>query len=250
MDLDVVQGSLAAVTAGGVGVSESSGQRVGARVRVGGAELVVRAVYRRTISFGDYLMGPADLARVGGHPYPVTAFVRAAPGVAPADARLAVEAAVSGFSGVEVHSRSELRERNLAELRSARAVYRTLSILATLIGLFGVASTLAVSIVERRRELGMLRAVGMQRRQVRAMIRVEGVIVALVGAALGLAVGVAFGWAATRVLANSSMPTAFTLPVGTLAVCVPLVAVAGLLSSAVPARLAGRVDVLRAVTTE
>jgi len=250
LDLDVVRGSLAAVTAGGVGVSEHRGQPVGSRVRVGGAELTVRAVYRRTGSFDDYLMQPADLARVGGEPYPVAALARVAPGVAPGDARPAVVAAVSGLPAVEVHDRSELHERDLAQLRSARAVYRTLTGLATLVGLFGVATTLALSIVERRRELGMLRAVGMQRRQVRSMIRVEGVIVALVGAAFGLAVGVAFGWAATRVLANSSMPTAFTLPVGTLAACVPLVAVAGLLSAAVPARLAGRVDVLRAVTTE
>jgi len=250
LDLDVVQGSLAAVTAGGVGVSEHRRQPVGSRVRVGGAELTVRAVYRRTGGFDDYLMQPADLARVGGEPYPVTAFLRVAPGVVPGDARPAVVAAMSGLPAVEVHERSELHERDLAQLRSARAVYRTLAGLATLVGLFGVVSTLALSIVERRRELGMLRAVGMQRRQVRSMIRVEGVIVALVGAAFGLAVGAAFGWAATRVLANSAMPTAFTLPVGTLAACVPLVAVAGLLSAAVPARLAGRVDVLRAVTTE
>lgn len=225
-ELNVVQGSLAAVTAGGVGVSEDQGRPVGSRMRIGGAELTVRAVYRRTGSFDDYLMRPADLARVGGEPYPVTALLRVAPDVAPGDARPAVVAAVSGLPAVEVHERSELHEQDLAQLGSARAVYRTLTGLATLVGLFGVVSTLALSIVERRRELGMLRAVGMQRRQVRSMIRVEGVIVALVGAAFGLAVGVAFGWAATRVLADSSLPTAFMLPVGTLAACVPLVAVA------------------------
>jgi ABC-type lipoprotein release transport system permease subunit len=169
------------------------------------------------------------------------------------EAKAGVECAVDPVEvgrvvDLEIHD--EFHEHDLDQIRGAGAIYRALTGLAALVGLFGVASTLALSVVERRRELGLLRAVGMQRRQVRSMVRAEGVIVALVGAALGLAVGTLFGWAAAEVLSHSSQPTVFTLPVGTLAACVPLVALAGMLAAAVPARLAGRVGVLRAVTTE
>jgi putative ABC transport system permease protein len=125
-----------------------------------------------------------------------------------------------------------------------------LTALAALVGLLGIVGTLALSIVERRRELGLLRAVGMQRRQVRSMIRAEAVIVALVGAVLGIGLGVLFGWAAARVFAHSSSPTEFTVPVGGLAAVAVLVALAGVAAAVLPARLASRVDVLRAIATE
>jgi putative ABC transport system permease protein len=250
VDLEITRGSRTAVSAGGVGVSERSGRPLGATLRVGHADLTVTAVYRATDNFNNSLLAPADLDRIGGDTYPMTALTRVAPGVDKRAARSAVVNAVAGFAGVEVVDRAEFHEHDLAQFRNAGAVYRGLTGLAALLGLFGVATTLALSIVERRRELGLLRAVGMQRRQLRSMVRAEGLIVTLVGAALGLTVGILFGWAAARVLAHSSQPTRFTLPLGTLAALVPLVGVAGLLAAAVPARLAARVDILRAVTTE
>jgi len=250
VDLDITQGSHTAVSAGGVAVSERSGRPLGATMHVGHADLTVTAVYHVTDNFNAYLLSPADFARIGGDPEPMTALTQVAPGVDKRAARSAVVSAVAGFPGVDVHDRAEFHEHDLAQFRDASAVYRALTGLAALMGLFGVATTLALSIVERRRELGLLRAVGMQRRQLRSMVRAEGVIVALVGAALGLIVGILFGWAAAGVLAHSSQPTRFTLPIGALAVLLPLVVAAGLLAAAVPARLAARVDVLRAVTAE
>src|SRR4030095_3524643 len=108
-------------------------------------------------------------------------------------------------------------ESDIKQINNSTSIYRALTGLAALVGLFGIVGTLALAIVERRRELGLLRAVGMQRRQVRSMIRAEAVIVALVGAVLGLGLGTLFAWAAARVFEHSSSPTEFTVPLGGLA---------------------------------
>lgn len=94
--------------------------------------------------------------------------------------------------------------------------------------------------------LGLLRAVGLQRRQLRRMIRVESVVIAVYGALLGLAVGTAFGWALVRALRAEGI-TEFSLPVGRLALIVVVAALAGVLAAALPARRAARLDVLEAV---
>jgi putative ABC transport system permease protein len=101
---------------------------------------------------------------------------------------------------------------------------------------------------ERTRELGLLRAVGMSRRQVRRMVRSESVITALIGAALGTVLGIVFALIVSRPLADEGFVLSF--PVGTLIVLAILAALAGVLAAIPPARRASKVDVLRAVTTE
>jgi putative ABC transport system permease protein len=101
---------------------------------------------------------------------------------------------------------------------------------------------------ERTRELGMLRAVGMSRRQVRRMVRIESVITAGIGAVLGIVLGVVFALIVSRPLEEQGF--VFTLPVGSLITFFILAALAGVLAAIPPARRASRVDVLRAVTTE
>jgi putative ABC transport system permease protein len=117
------------------------------------------------------------------------------------------------------------------------------------IALFGIVNTLGLSIFERIRELGLLRAVGATRRQVRAMIRWEAVIIAVLGAVLGLAVGVFFGWTIVRALRSVGI-TEFALPGGQLVIFVVFAALAGVLAAVLPGRRAAKVDVLRAITTE
>jgi putative ABC transport system permease protein len=104
--------------------------------------------------------------------------------------------------------------------------------------------------VERRRELGLLRAIGMDRRQIRSMVRAEATVTAAVGTLVGIGLGTWFGWAAVKVLENSSVPVRFTVPAGTLALIAVLVTLVGVAAATVPARLASRVEVLRAVTSE
>ena len=117
-----------------------------------------------------------------------------------------------------------------------------------IVALLGIVNTLALSVHERTRELGLLRAVGMSRRQVRRMVRAESVITAAIGALLGIVLGIAFAAIVSRPLAEDGF--VFELPIGTLIAVVVLASLAGVLAAIQPARRAAKVDVLRAVTTE
>ena len=119
--------------------------------------------------------------------------------------------------------------------------------LAVIIALLGIANTLALSIFERTRELGLLRAVGMTRAQVRATVRWESVIIALLGTTLGLAIGTSFGWVMVKALEDQGLNT-FNIPVTQLVVVVAISAVAGVLAAVLPARRAAKLDVLEAIS--
>ena len=110
-----------------------------------------------------------------------------------------------------------------------------------------MANTLALSIFERTRELGLLRAIGMTRGQLRAMVRWEAVIIALFGTCLGLGIGLFFGWAMVTAVPDQG---ALPVPVGQLAVGAVVAAIAGVLAAIGPARRAARLDVLAAIATE
>ncbi len=120
--------------------------------------------------------------------------------------------------------------------------------LSVVISLFGMINTLVLAVFERTRELGMLRAVGMTRRQVRRMIRHEAILTSLIGAGIGLPLGV--GLAALAVRSLSDFGVGFSLPVATLAAFTVVAVVAGLLAALLPARRASRLNVLNALQYE
>jgi putative ABC transport system permease protein len=124
-----------------------------------------------------------------------------------------------------------------------------LLLLAVIIALLGIGNTLALSIFERTRELGLLRAVGMTRAQLKAAIRWESVVIALQGSALGLAIGVFFGWALVAAMREQGTAV-FSVPYGNLVVIAVLSAVAGVVAAILPGRRAAKLDVLRAVVSE
>jgi putative ABC transport system permease protein len=117
------------------------------------------------------------------------------------------------------------------------------------IALLGIVNTLALSVFERTRELGLLRAVGMTRGQVRAMVRWESAVIALIGALTGATLGTGIGVALARVLRDEGI-TAVSVPAPQVALFVALAAVAGIVAAIGPARTAAKVDVLRAVVTD
>jgi len=118
--------------------------------------------------------------------------------------------------------------------------------LSVVIAMLGIVNTLALSVVERTRELGLLRAVGLQRRQLRQMIYAESIIIAVYGALLGIAIGLAFGYALTLALRDQGV-TEFAVPVLRLVIVLLVAAVGGILAAALPARRAARLNVLEAV---
>jgi putative ABC transport system permease protein len=121
--------------------------------------------------------------------------------------------------------------------------------LALFIALLGIANTLALSVLERTREIGLLRAVGMLRSQAREMVLAESAMVAVFGAALGVGVGAVFGIAAASAM-PSSIIVATAIPWTTISVIVLAAAICGLVAGVLPARRAAKLDVLRAIETE
>jgi putative ABC transport system permease protein len=152
------------------------------------------------------------------------------------------------FPVTEVLNQGELKEAREEQIDGVVKLVYALLAFAILISLFGIANTLALSIHERTRELGMLRAIGMSRRQVRTMIRYEAVITALIGAILGMVLGIVFA----TLIAQPLKAEGFTLsyPIGSLVVLLVLAALAGVLSAIVPARRASRLDVLQSLQYE
>ena len=125
----------------------------------------------------------------------------------------------------------------------------TLLVLAIVIALMGIANTLSLSIHERTRELGLLRAVGQSKAGLRAMVRWESVVIAVIGAVVGLALGLVWGWVFTRSLRSEGL-SVFSVPVGQLLVFLLIAVLAGIVAAVVPAWRASRLDVLDAIAAE
>jgi putative ABC transport system permease protein len=152
------------------------------------------------------------------------------------------------FPTVETLNQQQLKDNQEEQIQQLVAFFYMLLALAILISLLGIITTLVLSIHERTRELGMLRAVGMSRRQVRRMVRYESVITALIGAILGTILGVIFAALVSRPLADEGFELAY--PIGTLLILLILAALAGVLAAIGPARRAAKLDVLRALAYE
>lgn len=263
--LPVTEGALSDLADGGIAlrrtVARERGATIGSTVRLRtgvddpGQTFTVRAVYD-TSGLGGYsiahlpiydsLITPSDYERLVGDPAVARVYATVRAGVPPAAARAAIARALADQPTVEVTDRDHLRQRAAAELAPALRVYYTLFGLMILIALFGIVNTLALSVLERVRELGLLRVLGMQRRQVRTMLRWEAAIMAATGAVVGLALGTLVGWAATRALDLS----ATHVPIGPLAACAGAAVLAAMLTAGPPARRAARVDVLNALAAD
>jgi len=161
----------------------------------------------------------------------------------------AVDEAIGGrYPTVEVLNQEELKESQEEQINQLVAFFYVLLALAIVISLLGIVTTLVLSIHERTRELGLLRAVGMSRRQVRTMVRYEAVITALIGAILGMVLGVVFAALMSAPLADEGFVLAY--PVVTLLVLLLLAALAAVLAAIWPARRAAKLDVLQALAYE
>jgi putative ABC transport system permease protein len=175
--------------------------------------------------------------------------VKLAPGVTPAEGQAALEPLVKEYPTAELQNNAEFRATQEAAINQVVNLVYGLLFLAVLIALIGIANTLALSIYERRRELGLLRAVGMNKSQVRSAVRWESVIIALLGTFLGLVIGLFFGWAVVRAVKDEGFSEFAIAPVQLIFVVV-LAAVAGVGAALFPARRAAKLDILEAIATE
>lgn len=148
-----------------------------------------------------------------------------------------------------VQNRATFIDDKNADIDTMLGLFYAMLALAIVIALLGIANTLALSIGERTRELGLMRAVGMSRAQTRSMVRWEAAIIAVFGSTLGLAVGTFFGWAVVRALADQGIDT-LTVPVTSLVLVTLIAAAAGATAAVLPARRAARLDVLAALASD
>ncbi|MFB4311905.1 ABC transporter permease [Actinomadura sp. GTD37] len=249
LDLGVRDGGLAA--AGTFAVSkkaaDDNGWRVGAPVGVTFADgasqnLTVGAVYENTDLTGDYLVPRTVWDAHTTQPLDTRAFVELKPGASAASARQALTALAEPYGAPEVQSRDDFVAAQTEEMAGFISVIYGMLILAIVVALLGIANTLSLAVHERTRELGLLRAVGATRPQVRSMVRWESVIVALFGTGGGLGLGVFLGWGLGTALGNPFAPSAVQIAVIAL-----VGAVAGALAAIRPARRAARLAVLSAI---
>ena len=207
----------------------------------------VAGIYTDSALAGGYLLD--DTAAPGFTvDLPQVVLVRAAPGATAADLRSAVDAAVTPFPGTRVQDRQEFVDAQAGQVDTLLAIVYALLALSVVIAVLGIVNTLALSVVERTRELGLLRAVGLDRRRMRRMVRVEAVLVALFGGLLGVILGTGIGIAVQRALAGQGVAV-LRVPVGQLALFLVLASLAGVLAAVLPARRAARLDVLEALAS-
>ncbi|HEV3229169.1 MAG TPA: FtsX-like permease family protein [Solirubrobacteraceae bacterium] len=195
--------------------------------------------------YGDVTISTTRFDQAYPNPQNLYTFVNVQGGVTAANTRR-LESALSPFPDAKIQTKSQFKDNQLHGLTLLLNLLYVLLSLSIVVSLFGIVNTLVLTVFERTRELGMLRAVGMTRRQVRTMIREESVITALLGATLGIPLGVLLA----LMVGVAIKYAAFTIPWGTLVVFLVAAVVVGIVAAIFPARRAGRLNVLQALQYE
>ena len=208
----------------------------------------VAALYERNELTGDHLISTDAYDANIPDRFDTQIYVTLADGVDPDDARRAVELAAAAYPTAAVQDQQEFKEAQSSQVNQILGLVYAMLGFAVIIALMGIANTLSLSIHERTRELGLLRAVGMTRGQLRSSVRWESVIIAVFGTLGGIAIAVFFGWVA--ITAADEEFLSFSLPAGSLIVIVALAGLAGVVAGLRPASRAAKLDPLRAIATE
>ena len=254
----VVAGSLALLANQQVAVSRqtatTNGWHVGTPVRVtfpDGAAATVRvgAIYTAPDAVGAYVLTPAAWAPHAMQELDSAVFITLNDGVALQSGKAAVQKVATAYGAPQVLDRQGYNDAVAGGVNQLLSLVYVLLALAIIIALMGIANTLSLAIHERTRELGLLRAVGQSRAQVRAMVRWEAALVAMFGTVGGLGLGVFLGWALVRAAAEQGINTFAAAPTQLIVVLV-VGGVAGVVASLRPARRAARLNVLEAIATE
>ena len=258
VDPTMLDGSTDAIRQGALLVSESTAAShhwtVGGTTRFSypdGSTGTVRigGIYQNNDLFGPVMMSEAVLAPHTTAPSYSDVLVAGAGGATPA-----LEQALKDSTGrnplVKVQSQQQMVKEFSSQISLLLNVMYGLLGMAVVIAILGVVNTLAMSVFERRREIGMLRAIGLDRRGIKRMVRLESVVIAAFGAVLGVAIGGFLAWAAVQLLKSSLAGLTTSLPVGQLSAYVLAAALVGLAAALWPARRAARMDILDSIKTD
>ena len=257
LDLDMLSGSTAALSDGGILLRDVEAETRG--VTTGDTlEMVFASTGKTTVTvdgvFGAvmddrYLLAMPTYEGNFARQQDIQVHLVAAPGVSIEEMRSAVDEALLDYPNVKALDQAGLREESSKLIDQMLNMVYGLLALALIVAVLGITNTLALSVHERRREIGLMRAVGASRRQVRRAIRWEAVIITLFGTVIGVVLGGIFAAALMSALADEGL-TRIVVPVGQIAIFVVVAGVAGLLAATGPARRAARMDVLDAIAFE
>jgi len=257
-DIGLREGSFDALTNDTVMVhadlAEQKGWQLGDQIpsafpSIGDHPLTIVGIYDENALVGDYLVSLSTFENVFVEQLDTLVLATAAEGVTSDQLHAAIAGALKDFPNLEVQDQAAFRDKQAGFVDTLLNLVTALLAMSILIALFGIVNTLGLSIYERTRELGLLRAVGMDRRSVKRMIRWESVIIAILGGLLGIVVGIGFGLALQRALEPEGV-TVLDIPVPQLLTYLVLAGLAGVLAAIVPARRAAKLNVLEAIAYE
>jgi putative ABC transport system permease protein len=252
------QGSFAALAPGKVAISAPEAKRKGfglgdtvtMKFQAKQIKLKVVALFPSSPALpGNYVVTPDVLQQGGLTPLDAMVFVTKDPGAKTAAVRATIESVIKDLPTVTVKDPEGFAAEQKKQVNQFLYLIYGLLGLSVIIAILGVVNTLGLSVIERTREIGLLRAVGVSRRQLRTMIRLESVVVAVLGGVLGTLMGVVFGSTMVIALKDEGL-TDLAIPWLWLVGFLVFAAIAGVFAAVVPARRAARLDVLRAIGTE
>jgi putative ABC transport system permease protein len=215
--------------------------------QTGDSTMRIGGIFKPNALLGSYLVGDGFFLAHFNDPLPVAVLLRT-DGSTGATTQ-AVNAGLTAYPNLKIQTRAEFEKSQQQQVNQLLGLVYALLALAVLIALIGIVNTLMLSVFERTHEIGLLRAVGMKRRQVRAMIRSESVILSVFGAVIGVVIGTALGVAFASSLKQQGISD-IVVPVTSLVVFLVLSALLGLGAASWPARRAAKLDVLAAIATD
>ncbi|MER5635953.1 FtsX-like permease family protein [Kitasatospora sp. NPDC002227] len=255
---EVTTGSLAALGQGQALVDEDfakkHGLAVGTKLAVdpysgSKAELTVGGTYRGNAMLKPVLVSNAQLAKLDPTADVREVLVKGTDGTSEA-LRQSIMDATGNNPVVEVKTKQDIRDQFSKIITFALNMMYGLLAMSVLVAVLGVINTLAMSVFERKREIGMLRAIGLDRRGVKRMVRLESVVISLFGAAIGVALGCFLAWAVNGTLKDSLTGLTTVLPYGKLLAFLAMAGLVGLVAALWPARRAAKLDILSSIKTD
>ncbi|WP_138735208.1 ABC transporter permease [Modestobacter excelsi] len=255
--LDYLAGSTAGLRGNGLVVDEDTaagrGWSVGDRVeallangqRVG---LTVGGIYTTNATLGSAVISLDTFTAAGGEALDRFVYVDLAPDVDAAAVRSSLEATLEAYPVVTLKDQTQFADEQKGQVDQMLMIINALLGLSVIIAVLGIVNTLALSVIERTREIGLLRAIGMDRRQLRQMVRLESVAISVYGAVFGLLLGIVFGTGLVQALADQGI-TQQVIPAGRMVLFLAVGALIGVLAAVWPARRAAKLKVLDAIAT-